>query len=143
MLFYVMMIERIIETETKQSKRLVTSKFYRIKSNFSKKVTLSVIIFMIIWHVSCSLVPLPSEPVKKPRRQSQLGLLSMKRMALNIDITKIWKLALWNDQDYEVEFKIQGRPCQFTFEIPYLKYRYFDKATKIWNNLTISLIILS
>ena len=48
MLYYVMMIERGIETETKQSKCLVTSKFYRIKSKFSKKVTLSVIIFIIV-----------------------------------------------------------------------------------------------
>ena len=46
MLYYVMMIERIIETETKQSKCLVTCN--RVKSKFSKKVTLSVIIFIIV-----------------------------------------------------------------------------------------------
>ena len=68
MLYYVMMIERVIETETKQSKCLVTSKFYRVKSKFSKKVTLSVIIFIIVCQVSCSLVPLPSGPVKKTKK---------------------------------------------------------------------------
>ena len=46
MLYYVMMIERIIETETKQSKCLVT--FNRVKSKFSKEVTSSVIIFRIV-----------------------------------------------------------------------------------------------
>ena len=37
-MYYVMMIERVIETETKQSKCLVTCN--RVKSKFSKKVTL-------------------------------------------------------------------------------------------------------
>ena len=114
------------------SRCLVISKFYRVKSKFSKKVTLSVIIFIIVWQVSCSLVPLPSRLVKKPRRQSQLGLLSMKKLALNIDMTKIWKLALWNDQDYEVEFKIQGlaSPSLKYWSEPYCKVQIFWKGHK-------------
>ena len=61
-----------------------------------------------------------------------------KKLALNIDITKIWKLALWNDQDYELEFKIQGL-ANPSLKYCIVKYRYSEKATKIWNNLTIYL----
>ena len=116
----------------------------RVKSKFSKKVTLCpVIIFIIVWQPSYSLVPLPRRAHQKTKKTISVRFTFHEKNVLKYRRNKNMKVGsltwprlrswIWNT-----------RPCQSKYlwntEVNRIvKFRYSEKATKIWNNLTIYL----